>query len=173
MDKERRQRPNKREAILHYAMKVFAYNGYGATTHDMIAEQAGVTRSLIIKYYGAKENLAAQAIGTFVEDYSHRLAQAAAKETSYADFVEKTAKLVKRWRTEAGFIAALSATPAQAHLAADVLGAMNWVPERYETNISPQIIRQMAALHIAYAVDGDEAAYDTGRDFLLCLVKDA
>lgn len=172
MDKGKRQRPNKREAILHYALKVFTHNGFGATTYEMIGEQAGVTRSLIAKYYGSKENLALQAIGVFAQEYARRLAQAAAKEDTYAGFVEQSAKLVKRWRAEIGFMIALSATPAHKHLVVGAWDIITWIPERYLADISPNIVRQMAAVQIAYAVNGDEAAYDAERSYLLALAKD-
>lgn len=167
MSRERQRRSSKREVILHYAMKVFALNGYGATTYDMVAEQAGVTRSLIIKYYGSKENLAARALDAFIEEYAYRISQIAIKEESFRDFSEKTAKLLKRWKLEIGFIIGLMVTPAHAHLADKARDALAQAMSRHDAEVSPFVQQQMTALHITFAVDGDEGAYDAGREMLL------
>ncbi len=54
----RRPGPNKtREAILDAARTCFARNGYAGTTIRQIAVDAGVDASLVIQFYGTKEEL--------------------------------------------------------------------------------------------------------------------
>lgn len=54
----RRPGPNRtREAVLDAARACFARNGYAGTTIRQIAEDAGVDASLVMQFYGTKEDL--------------------------------------------------------------------------------------------------------------------
>lgn len=45
------------QAIRHAALKLFASNGYDATTTEMIAERAGVSARTFFRYFPTKESL--------------------------------------------------------------------------------------------------------------------
>ncbi|NUP73527.1 MAG: TetR/AcrR family transcriptional regulator, partial [Sinomonas sp.] len=47
----------RRELILRDATAVFAANGYGGTTTDLVAKAAGVSQPYVVRMFGSKEKL--------------------------------------------------------------------------------------------------------------------
>lgn len=50
-------RPNPRDELLAVAVRLFAVNGYGATSIQAIAEAAGYAKSSVLYHFGSKEAL--------------------------------------------------------------------------------------------------------------------
>lgn len=46
-----------RARILHEALRLFAYNGYGSTSVREVAEASGITKPTLYYYFGSKEGL--------------------------------------------------------------------------------------------------------------------
>ncbi|HKJ31932.1 MAG TPA: TetR/AcrR family transcriptional regulator [Balneolales bacterium] len=55
-------RKSRRDSILNAALRLFAENGYRATSMSQIAENAGVAKGLIYNYFDSKEQLLEQVI---------------------------------------------------------------------------------------------------------------
>src|SRR5512143_150005 len=78
-----------RDSLLRAALRVFSRQGYGATTLDDVAREAGVTRGAIYWHFGGKVEL----YNALLEAYSAKgdaLVQAAVAEGgSYRDVVRR------------------------------------------------------------------------------------
>ncbi|WP_163596918.1 TetR/AcrR family transcriptional regulator, partial [Klebsiella pneumoniae] len=56
-----------REALLDAAIGLLHRNGYGGTSTETIAEEAGVTRGALHHHFGTRAQLMAEVIGTVYE----------------------------------------------------------------------------------------------------------
>jgi AcrR family transcriptional regulator len=84
-----------RQTILDHGRRLFARNGYGATTVKAVADAAGVSPNLITRYFGGKEGLFLAATRTDLqldlivpgprESFGARLAEAIAGRWSGLD----------------------------------------------------------------------------------------
>ncbi|HEX6022942.1 MAG TPA: helix-turn-helix domain-containing protein [Solirubrobacter sp.] len=81
--RERKKRET-RAAIRDAAMKLFAEQGFAATTIDQIAEAANVSRATVFGYYGTKEEIVFGDAGAAIEWIRARLAERAPGETTIA-----------------------------------------------------------------------------------------
>lgn len=61
----------KRESILQTAEELFLQQGYGITRMDMIAEQAGMTKQTIYRYFPSKESLFIAVMQSVREKYNN------------------------------------------------------------------------------------------------------
>lgn len=52
-----RQKADRRERILKAAIQLISERGFGATTYELIAKRAGVSRGTVFNYYPYKESL--------------------------------------------------------------------------------------------------------------------
>lgn len=173
-EKKRKERPNKRALILHTALNVFSYYGYEGASLDKIAGEAGVVKSLIIKYFDSKENLAVLTTRQFLEMFVAKVQRIGKKELSYKEHVGQVARLFKRYRKELRFIIGLLSVPHH-----DVIAAQIWsdgfatvasvVPfeEEAPEGVYDDMVYTMMALHVQYIIEGNEARYDRARDTLL------
>ncbi|MGE4130396.1 MAG: TetR/AcrR family transcriptional regulator [Bdellovibrionales bacterium] len=55
------------QKLLESALKLFSQNGFDGTTTKQISTEAGINESLIIRYFGGKENLLLELVKRFVE----------------------------------------------------------------------------------------------------------
>ena len=74
-------REESREKILDGALRLFARNGYSATSVRMIAEEAGISQGLLYNYYNGKEALLAAIFERSMRDVDASFARAAGAET--------------------------------------------------------------------------------------------
>lgn len=173
--KPRKPRPNKRGLISLCAMNVFSYYGYDGATIEKIAQEAGVAKALVIKYFGTKEKLAEECVISFIEMFAHKVELIAEKEPTYAQNVQRVANLFKRHKKELRFLLALSITPANAHLAEKIWLSMYSEKQelitKYREEIGPDLfpdmVRSMAGLHFSYVIMDDEKRYDNARKVML------
>lgn len=82
----------KQEKILNEALRLFAQNGYNATSTSQVAKAAGVSEGLIFRHYGNKEGLL-QAIMLLGEENLKRLFADIIFQTEPKDVVRKTIEL--------------------------------------------------------------------------------
>ena len=52
-----RQKEQRREVIAQAALELFISNGFGATTLEQIANQAGVSAPTVVNYFGGKQEI--------------------------------------------------------------------------------------------------------------------
>lgn len=62
------QMPAGKKKVLTTALKLFASNGFHATTTEKIAKQAGVSEGTIYKYFASKQDLLTQLLQPILED---------------------------------------------------------------------------------------------------------
>lgn len=173
--KPRKPRANKRDLILRCAMNVFSFYGYDGASVEKIALEAGVAKSLVIKYFDTKERLAEECVISFIEKFAYKVELIAEKESTYRQTVARVSDLFKRYQKELRFLIALSITPANAHLAEHIWSSMysekQDVIGKYRAQVGeelfPDLVRAMAALHFSYVIMGDEIRYDSARNVLL------
>ena len=79
--RERKKRET-RAAIRDAAMKLFAEQGFAATTIDQIAEAANVSRATVFGYYGTKEEIVFGDASAAIESVRTRLRERAEGETT-------------------------------------------------------------------------------------------
>lgn len=173
--KPRKERPNKRALILHSAMRVFSHYGYDGASFDKIAAEAGVVKSLVIKYFGTKENLANLCIHQFVEMFAHKLDLIDKQKNTYPQHVEKVAAAFKRYRSELRFLVGLTVTPAHKNLSDSVWRDLFASKRNYLTpfenqvdaELLPDLLYTMTSLHFNYVLTGNEEWYDHARQTLV------
>ncbi len=64
---------DKRERILEAALKVISKKGYESATIEMIAEQAGVSKGSVYRYYSSKENLVKEIINAMFDVLAEKI----------------------------------------------------------------------------------------------------
>ncbi|HWE46019.1 MAG TPA: helix-turn-helix domain-containing protein [Caulobacteraceae bacterium] len=69
--------PNGRERLITAGVRLFARDGFGATSVSALAESAGVSRGLIRFYFGSKEGLRRAVEETVMRGYLDRVAASA------------------------------------------------------------------------------------------------
>lgn len=172
--KPRKPRPNKKEPILRAAIRVFAHYGYDGASFDRIAEEAGVAKSLVIKYYESKENLAHQCVMQLTDSISREIQSIDKYKTPYPQHVEQVADIFKKYRDEMRFLVGLMVTPSNAHLATAIMqglyGEKYPMMRPYEDRVQPgkldDLIFCMAGLHFMYIIGANEQMYDSARHAL-------
>ncbi len=82
----------KQEKILNEALRLFAQNGYNATSTSQVAKAAGVSEGLIFRHYGNKEGLL-QAIIALGEESLKKLFSEVIFQTEPKDVIRKTLEL--------------------------------------------------------------------------------
>lgn len=159
---------NKREKILTSALKVFCYYGFDAATLGHIAAEAGVSKPLIIKYYGNKRNLVIQCIDRFMVDFFQKANKSASqKGITYEQHTENVFQLIKVGRSEFKFVFTIWCTPAHDDITRDLLpiqlrfaeGVVAHFTSRFDPKLLLELTYSMIALYFAYVIEGSEDTY--------------
>lgn len=74
-------REESRERIIGSALRLFARNGYAATSVRMIAEEAGISQGLLYNYFAGKEGLLRAIVERSMEDVQASFERAAGGAT--------------------------------------------------------------------------------------------
>lgn len=172
---KRENRNNKRPQVMAAAMELFIYHGLDGTSHEMIAQQAGVVKSTIGKLFGSKEELAVRCLLEFLDRFVQEVWQSSASLQTYPQQVESSARLFKKYRAEFRFFYSVMLTPAHDELIKKVYRdgfAQNTdMLERFRGQLPAEQFRDlthsMMALHSNYVINGNEVAYDRARRTLL------
>ena len=56
-------RPNRRDELVEKAMAIFYRNGFQATGMDLLAAEAGMSKTAIYKHFATKDDLVLAALG--------------------------------------------------------------------------------------------------------------
>lgn len=77
-----------RSTILDAAARMFARYGIEKTTIDDIAEQAGVSRSMIYRHFGSRDEILTGVVGRMTDDFVDHLAGRLGSSDTLAEFIE-------------------------------------------------------------------------------------
>jgi AcrR family transcriptional regulator len=103
------------QAIRHAALKLFASNGYDATTTEMIAERAGVSARTFFRYFPTKESLLffgeQDWIKTMADEYPRQPASLSDVEALVAVIQLQTPRLSRRRQWLLLFERAIASSP--------------------------------------------------------------
>ena len=83
-----RKTQDKRERILDAAMKVISEKGYVAATIEMIAEQAGVSKGSVYRYYSSKENLVTELIDSMFDKLGEKINDGTHQDLDAIDIIQ-------------------------------------------------------------------------------------
>lgn len=181
MEKTRRKyvmkkpRPNKRKDILDASMRVFRYYGYDAATFDMISREAGVSPSLVVKFFGKKENIVVQCLNDFFDEFIRKADRSVkAPGITFEQHCDNMFELFKINRPEWRFVFSFLMTPAHGEISRRVVPAQlhlaTELVEHFSDRIAPEQILPMTyimtSMYIGYALGGSEENYLRSRSEL-------
>lgn len=157
------------------AMKLFVHYGFDGVSHTMIANEAGVVRSAIPKFFGNTENLAVLCMRQFINFFVDQVEASTELGGSYQDQVERSAALFKNYRDEWRFLLSVMVTPAHKEMTEALwsdgfderLKILLPFADKSSTEQFPDIVYQILALHFSYVIGGNEKQYDRSRAALM------
>lgn len=166
---------SKRPAIEAAAMKVMAYHGYDGASLQMIANEAGVAPSLIVKFYGGKRGLAVVCIRQFIESVTAEMKKSAARHKSLA---LHTAHMLGRFqarRSEWRLFVSVMAIPAHEEMCREFLPACHALAQQltagFAGEVPPHLAKQYSylfdACHMAYVLGGTRENCENAKSLLL------
>lgn len=173
--KPRKERKSKRPEIINAAMKLFSHYGLDGVSHAMIAEEAGIVRSAIPKYFGNTDNLAVICITQFIDKFLVRVAEGTENCESYEEQVEWTSRLMKEHREEWQFVLSVMLTPSHQNITREIwsggftknVSILMPYYDEYDEGVFPDVAYTIFALHVSYIIGGNEAQYDRARKALV------
>ncbi len=71
--RSRSKAQNKRERIMEATLKVISDKGYETSTIEMIAEQAGVSKGSVYRYFPSKENLVTELVNSMFDKLADKI----------------------------------------------------------------------------------------------------
>jgi len=91
-------RENKKQKIMDSALNLFAEKGFSATSINMIAKKAGISKGLMYNYFESKEELITTILNTGFDEFlsvfdSNKDGVLTDKE--FVDFIEQTFEILK------------------------------------------------------------------------------
>jgi AcrR family transcriptional regulator len=86
--KRMRKTQDKRERILEAACKVISEKGYEASTIELIAERAGVSKGLVYRYYASKETLVNELINSLFDKLAEKMNDSVHEELDALDIIQ-------------------------------------------------------------------------------------
>lgn len=171
-------RKNKREDILRAAMRVFCFYGYDGATLEKIAGEAGVSKALVIKYYGTLKEMLVICVRRFIKETNEKITRHAAKKGgSYAEHINYVFELYKLARPQLRLMMTVFLTPAHEEITRQLLPACLQLTQgtlaRFEDTEDLATYRELNytiyAQLIAYIMGGSEENYRQARDATLKL----
>lgn len=161
-------RKNKREDILRAAMNVFCYYGYDGATLDKIAGEAGVSKALVIKYYGTLREMVVICLHRFLDELLEKITRNAAKKgNTYVEHIGYVFELFKLSRPQMRLLLSLFLTPAHEEIAKQLLptyvqllqNLVHQFPDTEKLVPYKELNYTMYALLVAYIIGGNEDNY--------------
>jgi AcrR family transcriptional regulator len=110
-----KQKRRTRRVLREAALKLFATQGYDATTIDEIAEKVGVAARTLFRYFPTKESLLFLGendwMQSFADDYPRQPGELSDLDAMCATIVSQTPRLVQRQQSLLLFIRAIASSP--------------------------------------------------------------
>ncbi|MCD7946921.1 MAG: TetR/AcrR family transcriptional regulator [Oscillospiraceae bacterium] len=163
-------KPNKREQILQATIKVMGHFGYDGTTMDRIAVEAGVSRSLVTKHFGTKEEIAAICIGRICDTLIDKMQRISKSSVNYREQTDRIFSLVQSSQNEIRLLITLMATPALEHTLRNAVPDLAKSTQQIVANHNadnPQDIAAlsytMTALYFNYVLTGRKELYERAK----------
>lgn len=169
-------RRNKREDILQAAMRVFCYYGFDGSTLEKIAGEAGVSKALVIKYYGTQRNMLVLCLRRFVDELIEKLQKnAKKKENTYLQHMDYAFDLLKLSRPQLRLLVSIFCTPAHEDLLLELIpgvlrstqGMMDSFTETKDNPAGSELNYAMYSMLAAYIIGGNEQNYLAARNSVL------
>lgn len=169
-----KSRPNKKEQIVEAACKVMCHYGYDGTTLDKIAAEAAVSKSLISKHFGSKEEIAGLCLGKMMGEFFSDLKRVAEGAKDYLDQTERILAYVQGQRDVLRLLVSIMAIPALEHLVGEIAPDFarrnrDVVNTHAPTGVEnlPALAYTMTGLYFNYALTGREVLHREARDHIL------
>ena len=169
-------RGTSRQLILRTALDEFAHWGFFGASCDMIAKNAGVSKTLLFKYFGDKENLLRECLLYLLETLFGELREIIMDEgESLADALERCFMRVKAHRHTLAFLIAMKSTPSVDLLLSSAGrmydGQIEALFEVHRAEIDWRMFDEFSQLTIAafclYVLGGDEPRFRESMGALL------
>ena len=168
----RKPRKSKRESILQAAMRVFCYYGFDGSTLDKIAGEAGVSKSLVIKYYGTQKEMVVICLKRFLEDFFDKAQKnAERKGMTYEGHLDYVFELFKMSRPQIRLLLSLTLTPAHEDISREIISEymdftqnlLRHFPDACDASQHKELNYTMYALLVAYTIGGNEDNFRRAR----------
>lgn len=172
----RKPRQNKRDEIMQAAMRVFCHYGYDGATLEKVAQEAGVSKALVIKYFGTMHQLITLCLSDFAEAFVGNLEGfASGSENSFFAYSDYVFELFKTSRAEYRLLFSIFLTPAHGDIIAALLPKylaaterlMELFPETQSVDAQPELNYIFYSLLVSYVMGGNEENYLRARDAVL------
>ncbi|MDL2233607.1 TetR/AcrR family transcriptional regulator [Ruminococcaceae bacterium OttesenSCG-928-L11] len=166
---------NSKLKILHAALQEFELNGYAGTSCDDIAGRAGVSKTLLFKYYGTKENILQECLGIVFREFDEAFGEIAGREdTDLHEVVEESFELLKKQRSRVCFIVGMLVIPSLSayckDICSDLVNSTTEGVSRFADQVEEGYFREflmlMHSVFGAYIISGDEATFHHSKDEL-------
>lgn len=161
----RNPRKNKREEILQAAMRVFCYYGFDGATLDKIAGEAGVSKALVIKYYGTQRDMILLCMHRFIDELMEKIAKnAKRKANAYETHMDYVFGLFRLSRPQIQLLLTIFLTPAHEEITQELLpkflsltqDTLRLFEETREIERKKELNHTMYAFLMAYVLVGHE-----------------
>lgn len=166
-------RKNKREEIMQSAMRVFCHYGYDGATLEKIANGAGVSKALVVKYYGTVRDLVILCLKQFVDTFLQTVEQDAKRaDKGYREHLDYVFEQFKTHRAGIKFLLTIFLTPSHDDFRSELLpiylgltqSLMIEFPETRGSAASSALNYTMYSLLVAYVIGGNEENYLNARN---------
>lgn len=166
----------RKEGILDAAAAVFGEYGYHGASLSRIAEKAGISKTLIISYYGTKENVATAIVQRYLEGLL-ALVQAAARDAgaTLPGVLDAMYLHTRDTNNDFRFVLMLLTTPSmQAFSQKMIAPHFTTLQQQLEAAPSPlsaadakALIYTYLSMVMGFALGGDEENFIQARDALV------
>lgn len=120
--KPRKPRASKREHILQSAMQVFCHYGYDGATLQKIADDAGVSKALIIKYYDSVKNVLNLCLQQIIKEFDDRISELTnQEEITYQQHCDDLFALFTDMRPKLKLLVSILLTPAHEQMCDELM----------------------------------------------------
>lgn len=176
--KTRKPRENKREAILVAAMEVFCHYGYDGATLDKVARAAGVSKALIIKYYGTLREIVTICLNRVIDGMLKSIQDnAELPGQTFRGHLDFLYALFQENRPQYRMLLTFFLTPAHEEITKSMLpsyltlleGLGRKFPETESLPSYKSLNYAMYSFLVAYLIGGNEENYQNARDETLAL----
>lgn len=175
----KRNRDNKKDDILRAAMKIYAFYGFEGATLERMATSAGVSKSLILKLFGSKQEMVREMASVAVQDNMAKIRHIDEDpDITLREREDQVFGLLKPDREEWCLIFGTLLVPNfQFAMRSEIEGYIEMEHQAIKNHVeelkdqSPDAIFSLSyalsCLRIGYVVDGKEQNYRKTATFLL------
>lgn len=166
-------RRNKREEILQSAMRVFCHYGFDGSTLDKIAGDAGVSKALVIKYYGNQRAMLLLCMSRFLEEFFTRVEEnAQLPGKTYEEHCDFLFERFQEFRPQFKLLISMLVTPAHDELCKELItqyfvriqAVMAHFPQECAPELGMELNYTYYSLLVLYTLGGNEDNFRRVRE---------